>query len=172
LPKIQNNIFVPPFSPTVRLENDEEYQYFSLFITRTYYETFPFCEGEPLCPMIIQLCEVEAIRKSIIAIGALHKTALMVRDVRCLSLDQPMRGAECPNVHHQNAIKYYSQAVSSMRNLMASGVQDIRTTLITCLTNFIFEAFHGNFSLADAQSKKFHISFVSSSACLYIFPYE
>ncbi|KAE8452556.1 hypothetical protein EG329_013815 [Mollisiaceae sp. DMI_Dod_QoI] len=38
-----------------------------------------------------------------------------------------------------------------MREDLAKGEQDLRTTLVTCLIIFLFESFHGNFPLAVAQ---------------------
>jgi hypothetical protein len=135
---------------TIRLEDDDEYRYFELFTTHTYYEAFPFYDPSSVeCPMFMEACSVDAIRKSIIAIGALHKATMVAQDLKFLSLD--FRAERNPSVHHQNAIKYYSEAICDMRKLMTRGVQDLRITLISCLTIFMFEAFHGNFSLADAQ---------------------
>lgn len=45
----------------------------------------------------------------------------------------------------------YTKAIKSMRDAITSGNQDLRITLIACLLIAVFEVFHGNYSLANAQ---------------------
>jgi hypothetical protein len=58
---------------------------------------------------------------------------------------------DSPNVHRRIALDQYAKAIRSMRQAVAKGIQDLRTTLITCLVIACFEAFHGNHPLANAQ---------------------
>jgi hypothetical protein len=82
----------------------------------------------------------------VIAIGALHQASLGRKHY--LDLDA------CTNeavLHHRYALKQYGRAIKAMKEAVTSGTQDLRTTLITCLVIVVFEAFHGNSTIADNQ---------------------
>jgi hypothetical protein len=98
----------------------------------------------------LQTCHVPAIRHAIIAIGALDKTYMTSRTENDINLDLS-EDPDSPNVHRRIALDQYAKAIRSMRQAVAKGIQDLRTTLITCLVIACFEAFHGNHPLANAQ---------------------
>jgi hypothetical protein len=82
------------------------------------------------------------------AIGALDQTCSASHDHRKRSLDTDQLYLGC---HHQDAIRLYARAISTMKKDVAEGRQDLKTTLLTCIIITIFESFHGNYILADAQ---------------------
>ncbi|RFU35079.1 hypothetical protein B7463_g1182, partial [Scytalidium lignicola] len=98
--------------------------------------------------MLSGACTEPSIRHAVVALAALHEATITVQQSRSLSFD---RLGLVANMHHRQAIKHYSKAIQIMRKTVASGAQDMRTTLVTCFMIFGFEAFHGNIALAVAQ---------------------
>jgi hypothetical protein len=129
-------------------DNEDEFQYFSLFRDRTIFNIIPYFDQRPLRTLILQACDIPSIRHAVIAIGALDKTCMTVKDESAICFDQHTKN---PTSHHHNAIKEYTKAIRIMKEEMASGRQPLRTTLLTCLIIVCFEFFHGNYQLADAQ---------------------
>jgi hypothetical protein len=137
-----------PSPSTVLVESESEQQYFSLFRDRTAAELAPFFESQTWRRLLLQACSEPAIRHAVLAISALHKTSMTVRDHQSLFFDGNLTEA---NLHHQHAILHYSKAIRIMRDAAARGNQDLRTILLTSLVIICFESFHGNYALADAQ---------------------
>ncbi len=54
-------------------------------------------------------------------------------------------------LHHRQALEQYEKAIKRMRNDIADGNQNIRTTLIICIIIICFEAIHGNHESAAGQ---------------------
>jgi hypothetical protein len=137
-----------PSPSAVLFESEGEQQYFSLFRDRTAAELAPFFESQTWRRLLLQACNEPAIRHAVIAISALRKTSMTVRDHQSLFFDGNLTEA---NLHHQHAILHYSKAIRIMKDAAARGNQDLRTILLTSLVIICFESFHGNYALADAQ---------------------
>lgn len=133
---------------TYSFDNEDEFQYFSLFRDKTIFQIIPYFDQTPFRTLILQACDISSIRHAVIAIGALDKTCMTVNDQRALCFDRHTVNATS---HHQNAIKEYIKAIRIMKEEVASGQPSLRTTLLTCLVIVCFEYFHGNYRLADAQ---------------------
>lgn len=143
------------YAPSSTLfSTDDEYRYFTLFRDKTSHEIAPYFPGDSWRRLIIQTCvRSPAIRHAVIAIGALDKTSMAANDARTLSFDHRL-AVNDPSLHHRASIEQYSHAIRSMREAVASGEQDLRTSLVSCLVINCFEAFHGNHELADAQIQR------------------
>ncbi|KAH8795671.1 hypothetical protein BGZ57DRAFT_747773 [Hyaloscypha finlandica] len=146
LPKSSIKILLPTFG----FENEVERKYFAQFQEKTALEIAPYFDSETWRRLVLQTCQVPAIRHAIIAIGALDKTYMTSRTENDSNLDLS-EDADSPNVHRRIALNHYTKAIRSMRESVEHGKQDLRTTLITCLVIACFEAFHGNHPLANAQ---------------------
>jgi hypothetical protein len=146
LPKSSIKILLPTFG----FENEVERKYFAQFQEKTALEIAPYFDSETWRRLVLQTCQVPAIRHAIIAIGALDKTYMTSRTENDSNLDLS-EDADSPNVHRRIALNHYTKAIRSMRESVEHGKQDLRTTLITCLVIACFEAFHGNHPFANAQ---------------------
>jgi hypothetical protein len=76
-------------------------------------------------------------------------TSSSLSSLSLLSLDSEKK--QWADQHHRNALREYAQAIKHMRAAAASGNQDLRTTLLTCLVILCFEAWNGNNELAVKQ---------------------
>ncbi|KAL2066499.1 hypothetical protein VTL71DRAFT_2570 [Oculimacula yallundae] len=135
---------------TLRFEDDTEARYFNLFQEKTIIHVAPYFDSETWQRLVLQACHVPSIRHTVTAIAALHRTSMTLDNCRKISLDLGESVANM-NVHHQVAIDQYAKAIRSMKQALATGEQDLRTTIITCLVIGCFEAFHGNIPLAFGQ---------------------
>jgi len=90
----------------------------------------------------------DSIKHASIALGALDKTAETIADFGKLSLDNAPEEVSA-NEHHRFALEEYTKAVASMR--AGSTAKDIRTTLLSILLIFCFEAWNGNIEVAARQ---------------------
>lgn len=146
LPKPTIRIMLPTFG----FENEVERKYFAQFQEKTALEIAPYFDSETWRRLVLQTCHIPAIRHAIIAIAALDKTYMTSRSENDVNLDLS-EDPDSPNVHRRIALDQYAKAIRSMRQAVANGKQDLRTTLITCLVIACFEAWHGNHPLANAQ---------------------
>lgn len=133
----------------IDFDNDNEKIYFLLFQEKTSNDIAPYFDQEAWRRLILQSCHIPSIRYGVLAIVALDRITMDALDHRHLSLDS-VNGTTF-GVHHRMAIKQYTKAIKSMRDAITGGNQDLRITLIACLLTAVFEAFHGNYSLANAQ---------------------
>jgi hypothetical protein len=130
--------------------SEVERQYFDLFCTRTGFEILPGFESSSIRQTLLESCTFDpCIRHSIIAIGALDKTAEMTRDFGSLAVS-PINNTSS-NPHHTAALQQYSKAVQHMNRASLESQMDIKTTLLTCLLIVCFEAWNGNLHLAVQQ---------------------
>lgn len=102
--------------------------------------------------LILQACEEDAaLRHGVIALGALDKTCDAMGVTSFTSDYRPDRLAG--DAHHTFALQQYGKSVKQMRESVASGQLDMRTTLIGCLIAVCFESFHGNTQAAISQAR-------------------
>lgn len=143
------NLLVP--ISVARLENPKEQRYFDLFCGQTSFEIMPEHDSFGIRQMLLQACYSEkSLKHAIVALGALDKTAETTRDFSKLSLDiVPAAQLATANEHHRFALVEYTQAVAEMR----AGIKlnDVRTTLLSILLIFVFEAWNGNMAMAVRQ---------------------
>jgi hypothetical protein len=97
--------------------------------------------------LMLQSCDIPSIRYGIFAVGALELALLEAEANAAVSPDIKVK--DVTNIHHRTAIKYFDKALKHMR--ADSEKQSIRTILLTCLLNYWFECFHGNYLSAVAQ---------------------
>ena len=169
LPKIN---FLAPLlaNPSKSLfRSEEEHHYFEIFCSRTSLSILPSFDSGTLRQLLLQSCVSEpSIRHAATALGALDKTTetfdrITVTFGRACSTLDPL-GSQCvvnslpvddgrrnPAHHHQNALKLYAAAIRLMRESASGGRQSIRTTFLTCLVVFCFEAWAGLKELAVQQ---------------------
>jgi hypothetical protein len=81
-----------------------------------------------------------SIRHAVVALAALDKTAESFEAFGSSPLNEAARKSA---QHHQNALKQYTTAIQYMRAASSTSMQDLRTTLLTCLVIFCFEAWDG-----------------------------
>jgi hypothetical protein len=141
LPKI--NLLAPLLpNPSKALFNDDaERGYFDIFSSKTAFEILPSFDSGTLRQILLQACVSDpSIRHGVIALGALDKTATSFEAFGAPSMEDERRQFA---QHHQNALKQYLIAIQYMRAAASSSMQDLRTTLLTCLVIFCFEAWDG-----------------------------
>ena len=133
------------------LGTEKEQRYFDLFYGQTSLEIMPAHDSFTTRQMLLQACYSDSsIKHAIIALGALDKTAEITRDFNKLSLDNfPKAESIATNEHHQFALEEYTKAVADMRK--GNTLKDVRTTLLSILLIFIFEAWNGNMAMAVRQ---------------------
>ncbi|KAK0100628.1 hypothetical protein ONS95_007083 [Cadophora gregata] len=119
-----------------------------MFRDQTSFQLSPFFDSDSFRILVLQSCNVPAIRQVVIAIGALTKACMTFHKQKD---KQPSICAVDARKHHGAAITEYSKALGLMREASSEGRQDLRTTLITSLLIACFECCHGNYALADAQ---------------------
>jgi hypothetical protein len=129
-------------------ESDNEGRYYSLWCSNTVYEVLPYCQYSLHCSMLYGACTQASIRHAVIALAALHEASMAAKHARSQSFDHLGLVA---TRHHRNAIEHYGKSIHIMRRAIASGDQDIRSTLVACFITFGFEAFHGDLALSVAQ---------------------
>ena len=134
---------IPVTPSSLLLESPDEHRQFTLFKDTTASDLVSYFESESRRKLISCTCNVPAIRHAVVAIAALD------RITKCST----MIGSRYKDPNHQHALEQYHIAIKAMRAESARGNQDLRTTLITCLLNTCFEAFHGNHDLAVTQIK-------------------
>ena len=142
--------FLVPLSVGTR-GTEKEQRYFDLFYGQTSFEIMPAHDTFSTRQMLLQACYSDSsIRHAIIALGALDKTAEITRDFNKLSLDNfPKAESITANEHHQFALEEYAKAIANMRT--GDTLRDIRSTLLSILLVFIFEAWNGNMAMAVRQ---------------------
>jgi hypothetical protein len=133
------------------LSNTKEQRYFDLFCGQTSFEIMPEHDSFNTRQMILQACySNKPLKYAVVALGALDKTAETTRDFSRLSLDNvPKAELATANEHHQFALVEYTKAVAEIRAGIA--LTDLRTTLLSILLIFIFEAWNGNMAVAVRQ---------------------
>ncbi|PVH75926.1 hypothetical protein DL98DRAFT_657859 [Cadophora sp. DSE1049] len=119
-----------------------------MFRDQTSFQLTPFFDSDSFRILVLQACNVPAIRHVVIAIGALAKACMTFHEQKDRTMEQH---AASPRMHHGAAIKEYSKALGLMREASSQGRQNLRTTLITSLLIACFECCHGNYALANAQ---------------------
>ncbi|PMD52505.1 uncharacterized protein K444DRAFT_573024, partial [Hyaloscypha bicolor E] len=149
LSEISSNFLVP--LSVASLGTEKEQRYFDLFYGQTSFEIMPAHDSFSTRQMLLQACYSDSsIKHAIIALGALDKTAEITRDFNKLSLDNfPKAERKTANEHHRFALEEYSRAVADMRK--GNTLKDVRTTLLSILLIFIFEAWNGNMAMAVRQ---------------------
>jgi hypothetical protein len=132
---------IPVAPSSLLLESSDEHRHFTLFKDTTASDLVSYFESESWRKLISCTCNVPAIRHAVVAIAALDR----------ITKSSTMVGSRYKDPNHQHALEQYHIAIKAMRAESARGNQDLRTTLITCLLNTCFEAFHGNHDLAVTQ---------------------
>jgi Fungal specific transcription factor domain len=142
--------FLVPLS-VMSFGTEKEQRYFDLFYGQTSFEIMPAHDSFSTRQMLLQACySNSSIKHAIIALGALDKTAEITRDFNKLSLDNfPKAERITANEHHQFALEEYTKAVADMRRGIT--LKDVRTSLLSILLVFIFEAWNGNMAMAVLQ---------------------
>lgn len=155
LPKI--NLLAPllPNPSKSLFQNEVEHRYFETFCSKTSLEILPSFNSGTLRQLLLQTCVSEpSIHHAVTALGALDKTNEDFEPLgsQCVVGSLPVdEGRRNPAQHHQNALKLYATAIKLMRESASGGKQSIRTTLLTCLVIFCFEAWTGLKELAVQQ---------------------
>ncbi|KAH8679783.1 hypothetical protein BGZ60DRAFT_237056 [Tricladium varicosporioides] len=141
--------------PSTSFNTEQEHRYFRLFSDTIITEIAPEFNPERWSRLILQACaSVESVRYAGIAIAALGKTLEASRSSRRRGSDglsQRFRFSQEAKTHHQYALEQYHRAITLMRIDIASGRQNIRTTLISCIVIACFESLHGNQDIASRQ---------------------
>ncbi|RDW80804.1 hypothetical protein BP5796_05502 [Coleophoma crateriformis] len=133
---------------TQPFENEDEFQYFTLFRDKTALEISPYFKTQTWRKLVLQAASLPSIRHAAIAIGALDKVSTLLLQRSSLPADGEKSD---PDFHHHFAVQQYSRAINRMKGDATAGNQDLRTTLITSLVIIWFESYHGNRKLAQAQ---------------------
>jgi hypothetical protein len=129
--------------------NEQENRYFNLFCAQTSFEIMPSHDAFSTRQMVLQACYSDAsLKHAVIALAALDKTAETTIDFSRLSLDNGSQFTRA-NEHHQFSLEEYTKAVANMRT--GNTLNDVRTTLISILLIFCFEAWNGNMDMAVRQ---------------------
>lgn len=123
-------------------------RYFNMFRDQTFFQLTPFFDSDSFRILVLQACDVPAVRHVVIAIGALAKACMTFHEQNNRATEEH---GMSPRTHHGAAIKEYSKALGLMREASSQGRQNLRTTLITSLLIACFECCHGNYDLANAQ---------------------
>jgi len=134
----------------MKFDDETEHRYFNLFREKTAAKIAPYFESETWGRLVLQACNVASIKHTVIAIAALHQTAMTLDNFKRMSLDERGDLSDL-SIHHQVAIKQYTKAIRTLREDLASGNLDLRTILISCLVVGCFEGYHGNIPLAFMQ---------------------
>ncbi|KAH6664066.1 hypothetical protein B0J14DRAFT_251377 [Halenospora varia] len=147
-------VFIINVSST-SFNTEQEHRYFRLFSDSIVAEIAPECNPERWSRLILQTCaSVESVRYAGIAIAALGKTLEASKSSSRRDSDglgQGFRYSQEAKVHHQYALEQYHRAITLMRIDIASGRQNIRTMLISCIVIACFESLHGNQDIASKQ---------------------
>jgi len=145
--RISPNILVPiSVSP---IENEKEKRYFDLFRAQTSFEIMPPHDSFSIRQMVLQACYSDtSLKRAVIALGALDKTAETTLHFNKLSLDNGAQLASA-NEHHRFALEEYTKAVTNMRS--GDTLKNVRTALLSVLLIFCFEAWNGNMEMAVRQ---------------------
>ncbi|PVH83544.1 hypothetical protein DL98DRAFT_513063 [Cadophora sp. DSE1049] len=141
---------IPSEIQIMKFDDETEQRYFNLFREKTAMKIAPYFESETWGRLVLQACHVPSIKHTVIAIAALHQTAMTLDNLRRMSLDERGDFSDL-GVHHQVAINQYTKAIRGLREDLASGRLDLRTILISCLVVGCFEGYHGNIPLAHTQ---------------------
>ncbi|CZR66688.1 uncharacterized protein PAC_16589 [Phialocephala subalpina] len=140
---------IPRSILTSIFDNDLEKTYFDLWHLSAPPSAHAFLDSGDWTKLIRRSIHIPSIRYGVVAVGALGLAFAEAHSQRTISSGSIQH--DITNAHHKIAVKYYDKAVKLMMEDIASGTQDLRTTLMTCLIMLCFESFHGNYPLAVAQ---------------------
>jgi Fungal specific transcription factor domain len=92
---------------------DQDYQYFDIFCNKTAFQILPYYDAGIFRQMLLQACVSEpSLRHAVVALGALDMKEESLEEFKSLSLEEKSKS---PHVHHLNALREYSVAISKMR---------------------------------------------------------
>jgi len=136
--------------------------YFACFHEKIRIQESPYLDAKTWSNIVLQACEIEpSLRNVAIAIGALGLTYTessygarrqsMIQGLNNKIEESELAQVDGATIRYQEAIDYYDKAIKQMREDIALGRLDLRTTLLTCIMIVCFESLHGNHEVARAQ---------------------
>ncbi|KAE8448798.1 hypothetical protein EG329_008800 [Mollisiaceae sp. DMI_Dod_QoI] len=131
------------------VDNADDYRYFTLFRDQLLFEMTQFAQSDEFRTIILQASDIPSIRHTMIALAALGKTHSILLEVNPKS--HPYVETPESKEHREYSVRQYAKGLTMMKHAIATGTQDLRTTLLTCLLIICIECLHGNFTMAGAQ---------------------
>jgi len=136
--------------------------YYACFHEKIRIQESPYLDAKTWSNIVLQACEIEpSLQNVAIAIGALGLTYTessygarrqsMIRGLNNKIEESELAQVDGATIRYQEAIDYYDKAIKQMREDIALGRLDLRTTLLTCIMIVCFESLHGNHEVARAQ---------------------
>ena len=139
---------VVPYAPSAAIPGDhEERRYFQRFCDKTAAEIGGLFDPSLWTEKILQLCHSDApIRYATIALAALAKWSEVTSFPTRLSLSGfPQVDHRHLDEHHRYALRQYSRAIASLREVLSDGRRHLRTSLTCSILFMSFEALQGNY---------------------------
>jgi hypothetical protein len=139
---------VLPYAPSVAIPgSQDERRYFQRFCDKTAAEICGSWDPTFWTDKVLQLCHHDApIRYATIAIGALAKSLEVTQFPTRLSLSGfPQIDLRFMDEHHSYALRQYSRAIGSLRQVLSDGRRHLRTSLTSCVLFMTFEALQGSY---------------------------
>jgi hypothetical protein len=92
---------------------EKDHHYFEVFCTKTAFQILPYYDAGTFRQMLLQACvSDDALRHAVVALGAMDMKMETIDEFKSLSLDDQDKSS---HLHHLNALKEYSVAISKMR---------------------------------------------------------
>jgi hypothetical protein len=137
---------VMQYAPSVAIPGtQEERRYFQRFCDKTAGEICGSFDPTFWTEKVLQLCHHDApIRHATIALGALAKSLEVTSFPTRLSLSGfPQIDHHHLDEHHRYALRQYSMAIGTLRQILSDGRRHLRTSLTSCVLFMTFESLQG-----------------------------
>ncbi|KAH9901959.1 hypothetical protein F4778DRAFT_133911 [Xylariomycetidae sp. FL2044] len=161
LPSPSQRELTPPESPIESLTlyrppsssfDPQEGQYFQLFGKRTAGELSGFFDSSFWTRSVLQECHTkEAIRHSVVALGALYKTLEKISESPPGSPSDSLDPADNARRHREIAFKHYGSAIGATLKLTSPDQETQRTSLMATVLLACFDSFIGHHQQAIVQ---------------------
>lgn len=97
----------------VLFHSQKDHHYFEVFCTKTAFQILPYYDAGIFRQMLLQACvSDDSLRHAVVALGAMDMKMETLDEFESLSLDVQDKSS---HLHHLNALKEYSVAISKMR---------------------------------------------------------
>ncbi|KAG9235970.1 hypothetical protein BJ875DRAFT_251636 [Amylocarpus encephaloides] len=134
----------PLFPSGVTCQDEREYRYFNHFRDVTALELSSGFDPRLWNVLVLEACDITAIRQLTIATAALSLAAS-----NSASVMENMEHCD----HHQYALQMYGESLRAIREMVTTGHDSMRIALISALLIFCFESISGDISRAVTHAQ-------------------
>jgi hypothetical protein len=135
IPLPSTPVYQPYLPVGLEFKDEQEYRYFCHFRDRTAFEISSGFDPSLWNILIIESCNIPAIRQLVVAVAALS-LAMAVSPVNVGELEE--------GGHHQYALQRYGEALKGLQEMVSDGLDTMRTALISALLIFCLESLQRN----------------------------